>query len=406
MVACTTPSPPVVRLPIAAPPQVLPSVTLPPAEPPDLAPKLSVPRKPQDEAETVRVNLVARQGRDPSTTSIQSIALPLASTVVINIPVEGESGPPTAGATDTFRTLNYHNDTEDSIQKALIQKRLRVIDRIKYEAVLRDLRDIGQEFRDWGLANAHIYPDPALAAGMGYIADKLARGELSATEYNTQVARTRGNLGIGLQVGSRRSIDDAELVDAAELIRTAVVSGTAADYILQVNRFRGSVLTTSTRLLENPGFRAFAHQKEAVRKKYRDVTSSHFRCDSLQMEMQAKLIDVASGDVIWIGTHTVTELDGKPIELEISYSRVVDNYPAIVEFVDTKNRREERIRRFDQDVRLPDFTYTTTVTDPQIVSSIVCETSKRRQHDMRSAFQELTDRLITELIGTIRVSSE
>jgi hypothetical protein len=131
---------------------------------------------------------------------------------------------------------------------------------------------------------------------------------------------------------------------------------------------------------------------------------SNLGCDAVQMTMRAKLIDVASGNVIWIGSHT--ELDNRQIELEVGYRRSVNNYESILDFVNSNNSREERLRRYDQDVVLPPFTYSTTVTDPRILSATECEASRRSQRDLISSRQELASRVVAKLIGTIRISSE
>ena len=400
MAACTTHSPPVVRLPIMPPPAILPSVKLPPAEPPTMAPKMSVPKEPTDETETVRFTVVPRQARDATRTSVQSIELPRGSSIVINIPVDAEGE--AADGSDIFRTRNYHNTAEDFLSTNLIHEGLRVKDRVKFEAMLRDLRDIGDEFRR--RAELRAYSDPAVEVSMLDIAERLNRGELSRTEYAAEAFMLRSRLGWGLQVGDKRS--DDELIDTAELIRAANISGNPAEYILQVNHLRVRNIKTSTRLLSNPKVRAFADRYEAVKEKYTDASSSDLACDAVQMTMRAKLIEVASGNVIWIGSHTVTELDNRQIELEIRYRRSVDNYESILDFVDSNNSREERVRRYDQDVVLPPFTYSTTVTDPRNLSATKCEASRRSQIDLRATHLELASRVVAELIGTIRISSE
>ena len=245
--ACTTHSPPTVRIPISPPPQVLPSVNLPPAEPPAaLAAKLSTPEKPQDDRETVRFAVVIRQGHDPTRSTVQSVELPKESTIVINIPLDATSR--STEDSERFRTKNYHNETEDSIQAALIRRGFKVKDRVKLEALSRDLRDLGHEFRDSAqVRNAYLYPDPAFGAAMSHLANRLSRGELSSSEYDRQVARHRSQLGLGLQVGDRRTNDESELVDSADLLRAAAVNATQADYILQVNRFLPREQKTSLR---------------------------------------------------------------------------------------------------------------------------------------------------------------
>ena len=382
-----------------------------------MAPKLSAPVRPPDETAAVAFSVVPRSAPDPTRTSVQSVELRPGSSVVINIPVDGHdetnagSATPVARANQgraLFRTRNYHNMVEDYVQSNLMLHGLVVKDRVKFEAIVRDLRDTGAEFRRLYDANrvwsGVRYPDPAIDASMAELADRLDRGDISSTEYAGEAYLLRSRLGMGLQVGARTDRD--EVADIADLIRAANVSEDRANYILQVNLLRTNQVGASFKLLSNPLFRSFADRYTAVKEKYTDATYSHLRCDTIQASVRAKLIDIASGDVIWIGSHTLTELDGTELELEIGYRRSVSNYASILEFVELNNSREERLKRYEQDVTVPAFTYRTTVTNPRVLSATECDLKRRTQRAVELAEYRLASRVVAELIATIRIADE
>ena len=180
----------------------------------------------------------------------------------------------------------------------------------------------------------------------------------------------------------------------------------AAPRSIRSKKSRISFSGPPIRLLANPVFRTFADKYQTVKDKYSEAGSTHFRCDAQQATISAKLIDVASGDVIWIGNHTVTEFDGREIELEVGYERSVNNYASILNFVESNNTGKARIRRYGQEVTLPPFSYSTVVTDPRNLSVTECELGSRTMSDLQRSSEELASRAVAELIRTIRVVSE
>ena len=366
-----------------------------------MGPTLAVPERPVDESASVVFEISPRPSSDPNRSSVQTRDLRRGSSVVINIPT-AMSARGSAHDADLFRTRNFHNEIEDSIQTALIDHGLVVKDRLKFEAILRDLRDVGSNWPPLDAWNTRRYADPAVEAAMDDLAAALDRGDLSSAEYAGQVFRYRSRLGMGLQVGENRAED--EIADTADLIRAANVSENRADYILQINALRIRTLPIPDHLFSYPTFRAFADEHEAVRAKYADPRSAYFRCDAVQATISVKLIAVSSGDVILIGDHAVTDLDNKKIEIEVGYRRRVDNYASIVAFVDRNNRIDERVRRYGHDVTLPPFSYSTQVAEPRILSATKCDAAGRMESENDEIGRELANRAVAELIRTIRVA--
>ena len=366
-----------------------------------MGPTLAVPERPVDESAAVVFEISPGPSSDPNRSSVQARDLRRGSSVVINIPTAMSASGSAHGA-DLFRTRNFHNEIEDSIQTALIDHGLVVKDRLKFEAILRDLRDVGSNWPPLDTWNTRRYADPAVEAAMDDLAAALDRGDLSSAEYAEQVFRYRSRLGMGLQVGENRAED--EIADTADLIRAAHVSENRADYILQINALRSRTRPIRDPLFSYPTFRAFADEHEAVRAKYADPRHADFRCDAVEATISAKLIAVSSGDVIWIGHHAVTELDDKKIEIEVGYRRGVDNYASIVAFVDRNNRIDERVRRYGHDVTLPPFSYSTQVAAPRILSATKCDAAGRTESEIDEIGRELANRAVAELIRTIRVA--
>ena len=244
-------------------------------------------------------------------TAPREFAVPAQARVVISVPVvEEESIPPRTagpgfpgttsegGLPATFKTAGYFNKAEQQIEKSLIEKNFTVLDRSKFEAKLRDERD-----------------------------ERLAQG----------VARTQ-------DVDVRRASAGPELVDISELIRAAQSGDVQAEYILQVNDFRTDPLSDRTvDLTELPDVQILCRQHPGL---LETLASSPVRTVTLPGFaglLNAKLIEVQSGAIRWVGEHRVDSPhvleDGLRIQLRVTKS--VSNGEEI----------EAAYARFDQSVR-------------------------------------------------------
>ena len=205
-----------------------------------------------------------------------------------------------------------------------------------------------------------------------------------------------------------RKRDENELTDTSEVIRAASASEIRADYILQVSDFDTlEVKREAVHLLSNPRFREFLDKYPAVQRRYGSEKLSYFPCELLQASLNAKLINVGTGNVVWIGNHLVTELDSQDNEanmtLEVAYRRYCGNCPEVGRLVRSYNTESARIARADRpQPRLPSFSYVDDVSSPRKISGSRCEVGQRERAELQRTRRQLASRVAEELIQTIK----
>ena len=323
------------------------------------------------------------------------------SSVVIDVPTDIEVERLQAES-DTedgiFRTINYFNLAEQAMEKQLLRGRFVVKDRSKFEAILRDLRDCDPWYSCYDV-------DLADESLINALEDKRESGEISNVEYAKQVQYFRSILQRG---GTSRKAGEKELVDTSEVIRAASASEVQADYILQVNDFDTSGrLRESINLLANEEFRQFVDKYAAVKARFSSDRNSYFECEVAEASLNAKLIHVSSGDVVWIGSHKVTELDHAEnqanIELEVTYARNCTNCSELRNQVTRLNTDESRTLRHGQTPPVLTPRYATTVSNARKISGSQCAIDDRT--DLEKVRLQLASRVAEELIGTIRFAA-
>ena len=202
--------------------------------------------------------------------------------------------------------------------------------------------------------------------------------------------------------------NENELTDTSEVIRAAGASEIRADYILQVSGFDTlEAKRESVYLLSNPAFRAFLDKYPAVQRRYASEKLSYFPCELLQASLNAKLIDVGTGNVVWIGNHLVTELDSADNEanmtLEVSYRKYCGNCEEVIRLVNALNTESARQQRADKpQPSLPPLRYVDDVSSPRKISGSQCEVEQRDEAETVRTRRQLASRVAEELIQTIK----
>lgn len=361
--------------------------------------ELPMPTQEPDKRDFVQFGVFAPAVSEVAENVVLSSAADIGSgsSIVIDVPIDFRARTPIGEQETDFATRNYFNFAEQAIEKQLLLNGFVVKDRSKFEAILRDLRDL-----DWRSGGNM---DPAITPLLEDLERKRTSGEISDVEYANQVREFRNRFQLNQQ-SERRS--ENELADTSEVIRAAGASEIRADFILQINGFETqSVRKEAINLLGNSAFRSFMDKYAAVRAAYRNNERlSFFRCDVLQASLDAKLIDVASGDVVWIGNHTVTELDqsdNAAITLEVSYRRECENCTRVRRLVNNANTDEMRIERARTgDPIIPQLSYVEIVSEPIKIEGSQCTVTERSEPDLSTTRRELASRVAQELIQTIR----
>ena len=205
------------------------------------------------------------------------------------------------GISDTigFRTEGYFNVLEQYIERGLISAGFYVKDRAKFEAKLRDIRDSG---------DVVLRADTPYSAALGSLQRELDTGKLNRDEFAEQALQLREKL----LDPSRSSRSREEMTDISEVIRAAQDGVVMADYVLQVNElavehYSGTPLQLGTRpevqkvLRENSGLRIGSPKEEGT-------IPATLKQPWALARFNAKLIDIKTGSIDWIGEYSIESL--------------------------------------------------------------------------------------------------
>ncbi len=227
-------------------------------------------------------------------------------TVVIALPVEIRQNSNNAQKLDktgAFKTEGYINKAEETVEKELIRAGFGVIDRSKFEAKLRTLRES---------SNGSSMGDAVLQAEVQILNEKFKNKEITALEKADELAR--------LTKSVSRFRGDKELIDMSELIRAAQSKGVKADYILQLNtieEYNGYI--TQLRIKGNKDVESYINSNDNISYgNSKDTIPFNFDTSVFQVVFSAKLFNVQSGKVVWSGSHELNSLDIEDIQASFS----------------------------------------------------------------------------------------
>lgn len=281
---------------------------------------------PQGEAELDPLNIVN-----------SGSGVPRGSKVVISLPhlpdsvTKTEAKANESNALSSFRANGFYNQAEQEIEKALLRIGLQAVDRAKFEAKLRELRDSIRNDRD----NTDALRE---------LKTQYEKGSISDNEYMQEVARISQSANTA---GVRRARGESEIVDISELIRAAQSGDIRADYILQVNNF--VIKQSYDRMLDiqgRPEMSEFLGRNPGLRFGQSSSTElpSNISTPWFIASCNAKLIEVATGNIVWIGEHKIESTDVTKDGFTISFDigQRVTNATAINgEIVDYNSELQE-----------------------------------------------------------------
>ncbi len=357
-----------------------------------MAPPVKMPSYDPDQRERVEFRLVTSPISDASENSVSSPVARIlrGSSVVIDVPrlrVASEASEATNA--DEFSTSGYFNVAERAMEKQLLVGGFVVKDRAKFEAILRDLRDDG------------LADDSVLGPAYQDLRSQLEKEEITQDEFADRVRELRSKLQI-------ERAGQGHLIDTSEVIRAASATEVRADFILQISKFSPlERRSESVNLLSNASLRDFADQYRAVETKFTNESFGYYNCDFAQASLDAKLIEVATGNVVWIGSHKVTEIDQEDnnagVVFEVTYERTCSNCAQLRRRVAQLNTESERERRFGQDPPKLTPSYQETVSSARKIGGSQCEFTARTKEELDGVRRQLASRVADELIQTIRL---
>lgn len=224
-----------------------------------------------------------------------------------------------------FRTSGYYNEAEQSIEKALLIVGFDVLDRSKFEAKLRDLRDNATTTPYlWS-----SYTEKMLKNGEFDIVKEsykkiFENNEISAEEYMRITTEIDNRSKTGL-LGEKREED--EMNDIAEVIRAAQNGEDQADYLLQINEVSVSNASNKTiSIRDHKDVVAFmANNPDLQFGSESNNLPANIQSTWLSSDFNAKLIDIRSGSIVWLGTHTIESWAAEPIMVNFQITKAVNN---------------------------------------------------------------------------------
>lgn len=216
------------------------------------------------------------------------------SSIVIALPLEENSNVLTR--TKKFKTEGYINKTEANIEKELLRFGFDVIDRSKFEAKLRSVRDSNNR-TSVNQQNRLNYEK------LKYYQREREKENLTEKEYFEKIAQ------LDLDSQSRKE-GNKEIIDMSELIRAAQMDGVKADYIFQLNRIKESQSYPETLDLINiQEIEDYLIDNiDLDYGKGKNDIPPHLSLNVYRVLFSAKLIHVQTGKVVWTGEHELNSL--------------------------------------------------------------------------------------------------
>ncbi len=232
------------------------------------------------------------------------------------------------GLHEVFRTDGYYNEAEQAIEAALLRQGFNVLDRSKFEAKLRDLRDRANDTRYWWTNYERLIENKEYDALKSLLAEQLKSGVLTQKDYIKRISEVDEISQIGLP-GHKRTED--EMIDIAEVIRAAQTGSDQADYVLQINGL--AVNDAENRMLniqELPEVKSFLQANPGLKfGSLPDALPARVPSKWLRVEFNAKLISVVSGSIVWLGSHELESWAAEPIRITFDVQRKVKNAAVI-----------------------------------------------------------------------------
>ena len=366
------------------------------------APLLVMPDtpKPTEDIVASSIEFSSNSKLDENVVQLPSHKVKYGSSVVINVPQEiFEDQSKKDGKDQDFKTKDFFSEAEQAIEKQLLRKNFRVLSRAKLEAELRKLRDENRcNIHEWNCLRSQVSPEA------GPILDDLKaqfdRKQISAADYAQQIGEFRNKMQTS-SAGRSRTGDEKELTDISEVIRAAQSPAINAEYILQINVFdTNKKLTATTDVRQSEKARALLRANPKLKELLASEATHNLSCAIIGAALNAKLIHVKTGGIVWIGNHELNELSSGVQKLEIALGQrtYVTNERDVQRFVHSQNTKRARKQRKKYPVTIPAWQYRTDLIK-EVVSGR-CENSWNITADNRRA---LSRNVAKELIDTIAV---
>ncbi|AGC77845.1 hypothetical protein DDD_2718 [Nonlabens dokdonensis DSW-6] len=290
-----------------------------------------------------------------------------------------------------FGTSGYYNEAEQYVEKDLLRKGFSVLDRSKFEAKLRDLRDkAAYGERSWLSRGYEKYLENGeYDVVKEDLKNQYDNGNLSLTEYQTKVAEVDKYSQRALP-GKKR--DENEMNDIAEVIRAAQTGADQADYLLQINEVKmGNAGDRKLSIQNLPEVQNFMIENTGLsfgRLPY--SLPAQISANWFQSSLNAKLIEIKSGSIVWLGSHEIESWAADEVKVTINVTKKVANEDEVNGVISDYNRRlkakEQRLKKVQDQLR---NNYTKGMSPSKTYEST--EAMEKAERDMKSKIRQLED---------------
>jgi len=276
-----------------------------------LAEPLKIPEKPAPQHQQVMID-IERQSNSSGTNDILQLPLhkiKVGNKLIVSAPLIKKK----YRIKDVVRTgVSFQNDlfykvAEQQIEKNLLRKGLNIISREKLEA----------EFKNY--QNTHNAINP----GKG-------------------------------------------LLDVSSIIRAAQLKGVDADYLLKISSFKNM---NKTYQIDLAGYEPF----QLLLTNFPEATGEllarqYIECLENIVSIEAKVIHIASGSVVWIANSSLSsrDLDNKKMQVKMAVNKTVNNEVTIMDYVKQQNTKQARKLRYGKDVEYPSWQHAVYVSTPVV----------------------------------------
>lgn len=375
------------------------------ASTPKLAPLINKPDTPKDEVESL-VSTIEFKRKDNDDGHVQSPnhVILSGSSIVINVPDEVFAYSGSDASDGEFRTKEFFNYAEQEIERVLIGRSFNVLSRSKFEAKLRDLRDESECENKawWRCKSSKISPEASTI--LDQLEKQFQDGKITAAEFAKQSQEFKAKFQTS-SAGRNRNEGERELTDISEVIRAAQSGDIRSDYILQINNFdTNKLFVERMNLLQFPEIREFVTKNPEIRDPFKP--HQYLECGLVGAELNAKLIHVKTGSIVWIGKWVVDELSSGVSSIEVKVGKRVyaNNVAQVMQFVDTQNQHNQRISRYGKpSVALPEWAFSTELVGPDVVLGECRKAGGQHALDKETRTQ-LARQVAKDLISTIVVN--
>lgn len=387
---------------------------------------IPMPKAPLEKFDSVTFEVERASSAPPENNIVMSKGhtIPLGSRVVINIPVdlsrqmsrekerleqERMTRKHIAAGNDinnnsdegAYSTSGYFHEAEQEIERELIRHGFNVLSRARLEAKLRDLRDkAGRK----SFENDVKYSDGTQEL-LNMLKKSFETGKIDINKYKDEKDKLLAESKLS-EHGRNRRVGESEMTDISEVIRAAQDGVVSSDYLLQINTFNTNhELEYGINILANSKVRDFMQRNRDAADQIRGM--QNHKCKELSASLNAKLIHVKTGRIVWIGDHVLTTraIQDNPLSFEIRSVTKAGNIKEVTSFVNRQNTDYMRKTRGDRPVSVPEFVVETIVTKPVVVSGH-CDIGEMSNEMLGKTKKSLSKLIAKSLIKTIDVSSK